>query len=271
MKKFKKLATALLLSVCALSLVACGNKKDDSSIKLGVVGEKQEVWDYVVEKLKKEDINVELVKFTDYNQPNDALISGDIDLNSFQHQVFLDKFNEDRKSDLVAIGDTELAPLGIYSSKIKSVDEIKDKDRIAIPNDLTNEARALVLLQTAGLIKVKDVDFPTLKDVEENPKNLEIIEMDASQTARSLDDVSASLINNGVATDAGFIPTKDSIFLEPVDQNSKPYINIIVSRKEDKDNEVYKKIVKAYQSEDTKKVIEETSKGSSIPAWDIQL
>lgn len=268
MKKFKKLALTLILSAFALSLVACGNT-DKSSIKIGVVGEKQEVWDYVIDKLKDENINVELVKFTDYNQPNDALLSKDIELNAFQHQIFLDKFNEDKKSNLVAIGNTELAPLGIYSSKIKSVDEIKNNDKIAIPDDITNEARSLVLLQSAGLIKVKNVDFPTLKDIEENNKNLEIIEMDASQTARSLDDVAVSLINNGVATDAGFIPTEDAIFLELVDKNSKPYINIIVSRFEDKDNEIYKKIVEVYQEEDTKKIIEESSKGSAIPAWDI--
>lgn len=275
MKKIKKLSIILTLVIGIFSLVACGNKEkvsdENNAVKIGVVGEKQEVWDYVADKLEKENIKIELVKFTDYNQPNEALLSKDIDLNSFQHQIFLDNFNKDKNSDLIAIANTQLAPLGIYSNKIKNISEIKDGDKIAIPDDVTNSGRSLVLLQTAGLIKVKDVDFPTLKDITQNKKNLEIILMDASQTARSLDDVKASIINNGVATDAGFIPTEDAVFLEPVDENSKPYINIIVSRKEDKDNETYKKIVEIYQQEDTKKIIKESSKGSSIPAWDIEL
>lgn len=276
MKNFKKLALALTLVVSTFSLVACGNKekastKKDDPIKIGVVGEKNDEWNFVIDKLKKDGINVELVNFTDYNQPNDALLSGDIDLNSFQHQIFLDNFNKEKGSNLVAIGNTQLAPIGIYSNKIKSIEEIEDGAKVAIPDDVTNGGRSLTLLQTAGLIKVKDVDFPEVKDITENKKNLDIIPMDASQTARSLEDVTVSIINNGVATDAGFIPTEDAVFLEPVDENSKPYINIIVSREEDKDNETYKKIVETYQQDDTKKIIEESSKGSSIPAWDIKL
>lgn len=276
MKKTIKILGILGL---ALALTACGSKNKankvdenigkDRPVRIGVVGTKSDTWNFVIKKLEKEGIKAELVEFTDYNQPNAALLSGDIDLNSFQHQNFLDHFNEDKKSNIVSIGKTVLAPLGIYSNKIKDVNEIKDGDKIAIPDDVSNQARAIALLKTAGLIKVdgKPGDPLTPKNIIENPKNLEIIPMDASQTARALDDVTAACINNGVATDAGYSPTTDSIFLEPVDENSKPYINIIAARPEDKDNEVFKKIVAAYQSDDTEEVIKKESKGSSIVAW----
>lgn len=278
MKKFKKIALVLALGTLTLAIAACGksDKKEvadgvNRPIKVGLVGTKHEEWDAIKDKLGKEGTQIELVEFTDYNQPNEALLAGDVDLNAFQHQIFLDNFNKEKNSNLVSIGDTQLAPLGIYSKKIKDVKELKEGDKITIPNDVTNGARAIKLLQTAGLIKAKDVEFPTDKDIVENKLNLEIIPVDASQTARSLDDVAAAAINNNVATDAGYIPTKDAIFLEPVDKNSKPYINIIVARPDEKDNEAFKKIVKAYQTDDTKKIIEKTTKGSSIPAWDIQL
>ena len=275
-KLFKLLTIVLTISL----LAACtGEKKTaglpenlgtkDNPVKIGVVGEDTEVWDGVIARLQEQDIYAELVTFTDYNQPNEALLSGDLQLNSFQHQRFLDNFNKEKGSNIVSIGDTVLAPLGLYSSKIKDVSEIKNGDRIAIPDDVSNGSRALILLQTAGLIKVNGQagDDLTKDDITENPLNLEIIALDASQTARSLDDVTAAAINNGMAIDAGYIPTKDSFFLEPVDDNSKPYINIIATKEENKDNEVLKKIVQAYQTDETAKAIDETTKGSSIPAW----
>ena len=194
----------------------------------------------------------------------------EIDLKSFQHQIFLDNYNSEHGTELVAIGNTVSAPLGVYSEKLTDITKISDGGEIAIPNDATNGGRALLLLQSAGLITV-DPDkgqTPTVSDITENTRNLKITELDAAQTARVLQDVDASVINSGMAVDAGFIPTEDAIYLEPVDDTSKPYVNIIVARKEDADNEVYQKIVKAYQQDDTKKVIEETSKGSSIPAWE---
>lgn len=275
-KLFKLLTIVLTISL----LAACtGEKKTaglpenlgtkDNPVKIGVVGEDTEVWNGVIARLQEQDIYAELVTFTDYNQPNEALLSGDLQLNSFQHQRFLDNFNKEKGSNIVSIGDTVLAPLGLYSSKIKDVSEIKNGDRIAIPDDVSNGSRALILLQTAGLIKVNGQagDDLTKDDITENPLNLEIIALDASQTARSLDDVTAAAINNGMAIDAGYIPTKDSFFLEPVDDNSKPYINIIATKEENKDNEVLKKIAQAYQTDETAKAIDETTKGSSIPAW----
>lgn len=277
MKKFIRLA--LVAGSFLLLGSACGNSKKTASstsaekevtVKLGVIGADTDVWDDVKTRLKDEGINLEYVKFTDYNQPNAALADGSIDLNSFQHQYFLDNYNEEHGTDLVSIGNTVNAPLGIYSDKIKDVKDVKKGDKVAIPNDVTNGGRALLLLQTAGLIKVDPAkeQAPTVSDITDNPLNLDISELDASQTARALQDVTISVINSGVAVDAGFTPTKDAIFLEPVDDSSRPYVNIIVARKEDTDNKVYQKVVAAYQTDATKKVIEETSKGSSIPAWE---
>ncbi|MFL2133239.1 MetQ/NlpA family ABC transporter substrate-binding protein [Desemzia sp. FAM 24101] len=273
MKNSKKLLSSIVLGFGALVLAACGNTAagdEDQTVTLGVIGEDQDVWDFVADKLEEDGITLELVKFTDYAQPNNALDEGEVDLNSFQHQIFLDSYNEDSGTDLTAIGNTVIAPLGIYSQNLTSIEEIKDGDVVAIPNDITNGGRALLLLQTAGLITVDPAaeTTPTVNDITDNPLNLEIQELDAAQTARSLPDVAVSIINSGMAVDAGFVPVEDAIFLEPVDDNSEPYINIIVARAEDTENELYQKVVEAYQAEDTKEVIAESSKGSSVPAWD---
>ncbi|MCD1147285.1 MetQ/NlpA family ABC transporter substrate-binding protein [Peptoniphilus sp. KCTC 25270] len=280
MKKITTIATTIALSLTLAACGAGGNAPQEAAsnagakpetIKIGFVGDNNEVWEDVAKRFTEgEGINVELISFTDYNQPNDALAAGDLDLNSFQHKKFLENYNKEQGADLVSIGDTVLAPIGLYSNKIKDVSEIKENDKIAIPDDVSNGSRSLILLQTAGLIKVdgQPGDDLTVDNITENPLNLEIIPMDASQTARSLDDVAVSAINNGMATDAGFIPTEDAIFLEPVDENSAPYVNIIVSRNADKDNEWYKKLVEYYQTEETKALIDKTSKGSQIIAWE---
>lgn len=275
MKKLVKLgfvAVALLLVAtgCSKGNAKAKAEEKETTVKLGVIGSDTDVWDNVKERLKKDGINLEYVKFTDYNQPNAALADKSIDLNAFQHQFFLDNYNKEHGTNLVSIGNTVNAPLGIYSDKLKDVKELKDGAKVAIPNDVTNGGRALLLLQTAGLIKVDPAkkQTPTVSDITENKKDLKITELDAAQTARALSDVAISVINSGVAVDAGFTPTKDAIFLEPVDDNARPYVNIIVARKEDENNKIYQKIVTAYQTNETKKVIEETSKGSSVPAWE---
>ena len=289
MKNLKKIALGLSL---VLTLVGCGNKKNDTNsnsspsnqaktedrfadikeIKIGVCGEKNEVLEDVAKRFEKDTgKKIKIVPFSDYNQPNEALNSGDIDINSFQHKKFLEDYNKSHKTDIVSVGDTLLAPMGIYSDKIKDVKEIKDGDKIAIPNDPTNGARALFLLQSAGLIEVegKEGDAITLDNIKKNPKNLEIIELDASQTARNLTEVVVSVINSGMAVDAGFIPTQDSIYLEDKDDPAKAiYVNIFAARKEDKDSKTLENFVKNYyQTEETKKLIEKETKGSEIPAW----
>lgn len=281
--KNKTFLATLALSA-GLFLSACGNTASDSSsdsstantdepvkVTLGVVGEVNEPWDYVIEELKeKENIEIELVKFTDYTTPNNALAEGEIDLSSFQTEIFMDNYNRDHGTELTTIGYTVMAPLGLYSDKIKDISELKDGDTIAIPNDVSNEGRALILLQTAGLITLDPEAglVPTTEDVIENKLNLQFQTLESNQTARALQDVTASVINSGMAVDAGFIPSEDAIFLEPVTEDSKPYYNVIAALAEDVDNEVFQTIVAYYQSEGTAKVIEESSKGSQFPVWD---
>lgn len=244
---------------------------DTEPIKIGLVGEKHEIWEEVAKRYEEgTGKKIELVKFTDYTQPNEALASGDVDINSFQHHLFLEEFNKERGEELVAIGDTMIQPLGFYSNKIKSLDELEDGARVAIPNDPTNGPRGLFLLQEEGLIKVNGEpgDLITVDDITENPKNLEFIEMDAAQTARSLDDVDIAAVNSNYALDAGLHPSKDSISLEdPHGTDTKIYVNVIATRKEDKDNEDYKELVKYYQTDETKADYEKYTKGAWIPAW----
>ena len=282
--KNKTFLATLTLSA-SLFLAACGSAASDSSssdvtsaeatepvkVTLGVVGEVNEPWDYVIEELKeKENIEVEMVKFTDYTTPNNALAEGEIDLSSFQTEIFMDNYNKDHGTELTTIGYTVMAPLGLYSEKITDISELKDGDTIAIPNDVSNEGRALILLQTAGLITLDPEAglVPTTEDVVENRLNLQFQTLESNQTARALQDVRASVINSGMAVDAGFIPSEDAVFLEPVTEDSKPYYNVIAALSKDVDNEVFQTIVKYYQSEGTAKVIEESSKGSQFPVWD---
>lgn len=275
--KAKKLLSITLTGALLFSLAGCqGEKSGNESeaqtkvVKVGVVGESSDQWEPVIKKLANEGITVELVPFSDYSQPNQALEDKEIDLNSFQHYAYLNKDIEDRGFDLTVIGETLIAPLGIYSNKIKSVDELKDGDSIAIPSDATNGGRALKVLETAGVIKVNEAAgyTPVLDDIVENPKNIKFVEVEAAQTPRLLEDVAVALINGGHAVDAGFNPKEDSIYLEEVKEGSEnPYINVIVARTEDKDNEVYKKIVEEFRSDEVAKVIEEVYKGAYIPTW----
>lgn len=285
MKKFAKIALALAVLV---GFSACGAKDNESSkdasaetktedkaegttIKIGVVGEYNDVLEKVIERYEQATGNkVELQKFSDYSQPNEALIAGDIDLNAYQHHKFLDEFNESKGSDLISIGDTMLAPMGLYSEKIKSIDELEDGAKVAIPNDPTNGSRALFLLQEAGLIKVDGQagDLIGVDKVTDNPKNLEIIEMDASTTPRSLEDVDIAAVNDTFALDSGLDKEKSVFVEDPKSESVKEYINLIAARKEDENNEAYKEFVKYYQTEETKKDMEEITKGAWLPAWE---
>lgn len=243
---------------------------DPVHIKIGVVGEYNEVLEEVIKRYEKGTGNtVELVKFSDYAQPNEALLAGDIDLNAYQHYKFLKEFNEDKGSDLVSIGDAMLAPITLYSHKVKKLEDIKEGAKIAIPNDPSNGSRALFLLQDAGLIKVEGEPGDTIgKDkIKENPKKLDIVEMDASQTARSLDDVDCAVVNDTFALDAG-LDKNEGIYIEnPKSESVKQYINLIAARKEDENNAAYKEFVKYYQTDETKADFERITKGAWIPAW----
>jgi D-methionine transport system substrate-binding protein len=268
----KKHILAAGISVLALGLVlaGCGSqKKADSkttTVRVGIVGSDKRVWQPIANRLKKQNINIKIVSFADYNKPNQALLDGDIDLNAFQHQYFLDNWNKTHKSNLKAIGKTVLAPLKVYSNKISNLKKLKKGDTVTVPNDPTNEGRALQLLETAGLITLDDAALPTTHDIKSNKLHLTVTAIDASQTARSLKSAQAAVVNSGVATDAG-LKIKDSIYTEKITAKSKPWINIIVAKGSEKNNKVYKKIVKAFQTEATAKTIKKVYRGNEVPAW----
>ena len=267
----KKIFRALGLALVVLVLAACGQSEETTKVKLGVVGDKNDQWEYLQEELlEKENIEIELVKFTDYRQPIVSLDDGSIDMHSALTEIYMDSINEEGGYSNTTLGYTTLNPMGVFSEKIDSLDELQDGALVAIPDDVSNGSRALLLLQTAGLIELDESKglLPTTSDITSNPKNLQFEEMAANQTARALADVDISLINNDMATDAGYVPTQDSIYLEPVAESSKPYYNVIAVREDETDNEVYNTILEYYQTDEVAAIIDEMSAGSSIPVWD---
>ncbi|OZU89387.1 methionine ABC transporter substrate-binding protein [Virgibacillus indicus] len=260
------------LAIALLLLAACGStsaSSDDETVKvtIGVNGSDGVQWPLLKEKAAEEGIEIELIEFQDYTLPNNALAQGDIDINAFQHIAFLGQYVKESGEDIVPIGSTMLAPIGMYSEKISDVSEIKEGDKIAIPDDPSNQARSLRLLESAELITLAE-DFGMFGDpskIAENPLNLEIIPMTAQQTPRVLPDVTASVINNGVAGQAGFSPGEDPIYIEDAEgEATHPYVNIIAARGEDKDNETYKRIVELYQEEDIEQAIKDDTNGGSF-------
>ena len=243
----KKILSFLIVAILVLS--ACGGN-NGKKVTIGVASNDTKAWEKVKELAKKDDIDLEIKHFSDYNVPNKALSDGDIDLNAFQHFAFLDQYKKAHKdTNIEALSTTVLAPLGIYSDKVKNIKDVKKGAQVAIPNDVSNQARALKLLESAGLIKLKK-NFGlngTTKDIESNPKDLKIKAVDAQQTARALSDVDISVINNGVATKAGKDAKKDPIYLEKASSDAvKPYINVVAVNSKDKDNKTYKKIIELY-------------------------
>jgi D-methionine transport system substrate-binding protein len=211
-------------------------------------------------------LTVKLVEFSDYVRPNLALAEKEIDLNAFQHVPYLEEFNKERKLNLVSIGTTYVSPIGFFSKKIKSLNDLKKGDTLAIPNDPTNGGRSLLLLQKAGLIKLKPEAglVATPFDIIENKLDLKILEVDAAQTSRALDDVAAAAINNTFAIPAGLNPIKDAIYLEDA---ASPYVNVIAARPEDRKNPLYLKFVAAYQSQEVADFILTRFEGATIPAF----
>lgn len=273
--KLKKLAL-LTLSLLAFTSVftGCASDKDTPSdvtkIKLGINGTDFRIWDYVKEELAKENISLEIISFADYIQPNLALSEGEIDINSFQTNIYFDQFIADHSLDLASIGDTVFAPMGIYSDKLTDPSNITDGGSIAIPNDVTNGGRALLLLEEAGLIEVDDAAglIPSLKDITANPKNLKITEVAANQIPRSLPDLDLGVINNGVAVDAGFKPLADSIYIEDeTSENAFNYYNIFAVRASDKDNAALNRLVEIYQTDRVKELIDEVYDGAMLPVF----
>ncbi|GBU09964.1 DL-methionine transporter subunit [Gammaproteobacteria bacterium] len=225
-----------------------------------------EILEFVKPILAKEGVDLNIMIFNDYVQPNIQVFDKEIDSNFMQHQPYLDEFNLANKTNLVSVAKVHVEPLASYSLKIKSVDELKNGDKIAIPNDVTNGGRALILLHKNGIIELQDPSniLSTVGDIKSNPKNLVILEVEAPTLPKILDEVALALINTNYALDANLNPTKDAIFIESQDS---PYANIIVTRPDNKDDANILKLVKALNSPEVKEFIETNYKGALIPAF----
>ncbi|MGG7010240.1 UNVERIFIED_CONTAM: MetQ/NlpA family ABC transporter substrate-binding protein [Limosilactobacillus fermentum] len=252
------------------------SQTSSKTVTVGVVGQTSQdeaIWKEIAKVAKdKYGVTVKLKNFSDYNQPNKALQNGDVDLNAFQHQAFLDAWNKANKGTLVSIGKTFITPSHLYSKKVTDVKDLPDGATIAVPNDASNESRALFLLKNAGLITLKTSagSLATVKDIQDNPKNLKIKEVAAEQTARTLDDVDAAVVNTNYAV-AAKLPDSEIIYTEPVNKDSEQWINLIAAKKSDANKEAYKDVVKAYHTSQVKKVIQKEYGNKEIPAWDLKL
>jgi D-methionine transport system substrate-binding protein len=253
-----------LSAVAALALTGLAHAE---TIKVGVTaGPHAQVMEAVKALAAKKGLDIQIVEFSDYVVPNAALEAGDLQANSFQHQPYLDNQITDRKYKIESVGTTVNFPMGIYSKKVKSWDEVKTGATLAIPNDPTNGGRVLLLLRDKGVIKLRDgVGFkPTMLDITDNPKKLKVIEIDAAQTPRTLDDVDAAGVNTNYATQSGLDPVKDALLLE---EPKGPYANVIAVRSVDKDKPWVKTLVESYQSPEIKEFIATKFKGAVLATW----
>ncbi|WCS24940.1 MetQ/NlpA family ABC transporter substrate-binding protein [Methylobacterium sp. NMS14P] len=257
----------LLLLVLALIALAAGPAVAADKIKVGIMGGDAEVlWAKAKEIAARDGLDINLVVFSDYLLPNEALHSGDLDANAFQHKPFLANQIKARGYKIVPVGETIVTPIGLYSKRVKAVGDLKDGAQIGIPNDPSNGGRALLLLQAEKLIRLKDGVglLPTVFDVVDNPKRLKFQEVDAAQLPRSLEDLDAAVINTNYAVDAGLTPGKDSIAIESKVNN--PYNNVIVVREADTQKPWVPKLVHAFQNDAIRQILKEQFPGQ-FPAF----
>lgn len=276
----KKILTTLLITAGIFTLTACSggennknttNKEENTQSKTEItVGATSvphaEILNQIIDDLAQEGITLNVQEFSEYTVLNPSLSSGEIDANFFQHTSYLNNYVEETGDKLVSVGAVHTEPMGLYSKTAKSLEELNDGDKIAIPNDATNGARALLLLETSGIIKLKEGvgDKATIFDIEENTKNLEIIEMDAATLPRTLDDVKIAVINTNYALEAGFNPMEDALAIEGSDS---PFANILVVKEGDEQKPEIQALYKALTSDKVKTFIEENYKGAVIPAF----
>ena len=280
MKKKNVIAFTLSALLCLSLLTACGGKKNDSQtvggtkdgvtiVLVGVIGTNNEQWDTVNKLLEKDNIRCELVEYSAYNVPNDALNAKEIDLNAFQHKAYLNGEMESLGYELTTLCNTFIAPLSIYSDKITDLSQLKEGDKVAVPQDATNEGHCFKILESAGVLKVDPAAgyTPELKDITDNPLKLEFVEMEAAYTASSIPDVAIAFVNGQHAQDNG-LNLADAVYTEQADTESdNPYINIVACRSADVDNEIYKKVAQAYQTAEVAQAIDELFGGRFIPAF----
>ncbi|MFI8396362.1 methionine ABC transporter substrate-binding protein [Pseudomonas sp. Choline-02u-1] len=225
-----------------------------------------EILEFVKPALAKEGVDLKVKVFTDYIQPNVQVAEKRLDANFFQHQPYLDEFNKAKGTDLVAVTGVHLEPLGAYSSKLKDLKDLPGGANVVIPNDATNGGRALLLLAKAGVITLKDPTniLSTIKDIAQNPKDLKFRELEAATIPRVLTQVDLALINTNYALEAKLDPSKDALVIEG---NDSPYVNILVSRADNKDSDAMKKLAAALHTPEVKKFITEKYKGAVLPAF----
>lgn len=262
-RRTRSILAALTVVPVAIALAACSPAADsgDSSaepttpgetetVSIGVVGKGDEQWSAFVDAAAAEGITVELVDFGSYEQPNPALTEGELDLNQFQHIVYLATYNEAAGEDLTVIGSTAIYPLGLYSTKYDSVADIPDGETVAVPDDSSNQARGLLVLQSAGLIELKSggTIFSDLADVDTEKSRVKVTALEAALLPTSLPDVAAAILNNDFVEDAG-LSYEDAIAQDdPEDPNALPYVNIFAARADDADNPTYLKLVEIFQN-----------------------
>jgi D-methionine transport system substrate-binding protein len=260
-------APARLLTLAALALGLASPARAAEVVKLGVEnGPHAEIAELVKKQLAKEGIDLRVLELTDYARPNPAVADGDLDVNSFQHQPYLDEQVKARGYDLVSVAKTVIFPMGVYSRKLRSLDEVAAGGKIAIPNDPSNGGRALLLLQSKGLVKLRAGTgiTPTPLDVVENPRRLRFVEADASQLPNFLPDVEAAVINTNFAIQGKLDPARDAIARESADS---PYVNVIVVRRADTQKPWLRKLVAAYHSDEVRKYLLAKYPGVVVPGF----
>lgn len=265
--KLKKLLSLTLAGVISASLlVGCSSTSgEDKTIKVGASPTPHaEILEVAKPLLEKQGYSLEVVEFDDYVLPNTSLAEGDLDANYFQHIPYLEQMNSEKDLKLTYTAKVHIEPMGIYSEKHDSLDDLAEGAKIALPNDATNEARALQLLAKNGIIEVADKELITAKDITKNPKNVEIVEVDAASVPSSLADVDFAVINTNYALNVDLNPTKDALAIESSDS---PYVNILACREDNKDSEKVKALTEALNSKEVKSFIEEKYDGSIVPTF----
>ena len=265
--KLKKLLSLTLAGVISASLlVGCSSTSgEDKTIKVGASPTPHaEILEVAKPLLEKQGYSLEVVEFDDYVLPNTSLAEGDLDANYFQHIPYLEQMNSEKDLKLTYTAKVHIEPMGIYSEKHDSLDDLAEGAKIAVPNDATNEARALQLLAKNGIIEVADKELITAKNITKNPKNVEIVEVDAASVPSSLADVDFAVINTNYALNVNLNPTKDALAIESSDS---PYVNILACREDNKDSEKVKALTEALNSKEVKSFIEEKYDGSIVPTF----
>jgi len=270
---FKNILKIALFGILSLLISACSDKESAATnveakktvIKVGATPVPHvEILEIVKPLLKAKGYDLEIIEFTDYVTPNIALDEGELDANFFQHVPYLEQFNKNKHTSLVKTVNVHLEPMAIYSKSIKNLSELKDGDIVAVPNDPTNESRALDILVKEGLLTFKDVEFKTVIDIISNPKNLKIKELDAPQLPRVLDEVAAAIINTNYALSANLNPIKDALVIESKDS---PYANVIAVKKGNENKDYIKALNEAINSPEVKAFIREKYNGSIVEAF----